>query len=141
MKKMIIMIGIPGAGKTTFADILPTNHVRVSIDRLPTRTRNGEDKLLLKACKSGKDIVVDAANVDKIKRKKYIRFAREYGYSVCALFMDASMDAAMARNESRGRVVPYGAIKGYAELLEVPTLDEGFDRIFTVWDDWDPRRK
>lgn len=114
---------------------------RVSIDKLPNRTRNAEDKLLLEYCRAKKDIIVDAANIDKTKRAGYVRFAKEFGYTVTALFVDASLNMALVRNASRTRQVPKGAIVSYCEKLQVPTKDEGFDFVFTLWDDWTPAGK
>jgi bifunctional polynucleotide phosphatase/kinase len=138
---MVVLVGIPGAGKTTVVEAMLGSLERVSIDRLPNRTRNAEDKLLLQYCREKKDIVVDAANIDKTKRAGYIRFAREFGYVVTAVFVDASINMALVRNASRNRQVPKGAIMAYAEKLQVPTKDEGFDFIFTVWDDWLPAKQ
>lgn len=139
MKSMTVLVGIPGAGKTWIAKALFPEHVRVSFDKLPNRTRNDEDKLILKTCRSGADVVIDAANVERIKRIKYIRFAREHGYTVHAVMIDTSLDAALVRNESRDRKVPEGAIRAYCEKLEMPTVEEGFDNVFVMWNDWDPR--
>lgn len=141
MRNLTVLIGIPGAGKTTIAKSLFPGHVRVSFDALPNRTRNDEDKLIIRTCRKGLDIIVDSANVDRLKRMKYVRFAREFGYSVHALLIDTSLDAALARNEARERKVPEGLVRAYCEKLEMPTLDEGFDNVFIMWNDWDPRAK
>lgn len=135
---MVVLVGIPGAGKTTVAESMFGALERIALDKLPNRTRNAEDKLLLQYCREKKDIVIDAANIDKAKRAGYIRFAREYGYTVTALFVDASLNMALVRNASRNRQVPKGAIVSYCEKLQVPTKDEGWDYIFTIWDDWVP---
>ena len=139
MKNMIVLVGIPASGKTTITKNLFSSHVLVSFDQLPNRTRNEEDKLIMKTCKQGLDIVIDAANIDKRKRAKYINYAQEYGYSVHAVFVDTSLDAARKRNASRERQVPDGMIKSYAEKIEHPSTEEGFDTVFVMWNDWQPR--
>ena len=139
MKQMTVLIGIPAAGKTTITKSLFSSHVVVSFDRLPNRTHNDEDKLIMKTCRSGADLVIDAANVDKAKRRKYIRYAKEHGYTVHALFVDTSLDVALARNRARERQVPEGMIRAYCEKIEYPTVEEGFTNIFIVWNSWDPR--
>lgn len=141
MKKMVVLIGIPAAGKTTIARELFSSHECVSLDRLPNRTRNAEDKLLIELCSTGRDIIVDGANIDKLKRMRYLRFAKEYGYDAVALMVDSSLDAALARNEQRDRKVPEGAIKSYCEKLEYPDVEEGFSQVFIMWNNWDPRQK
>lgn len=141
MKNLVVIVGIPAAGKTTMTRALFSSHEAVSIDKLPSRTRNGVDKLLMAVCATGRDIVIDAANIDKVTRMRFIRFAADYGYEAHAVFIDTSLDAALARNESRSRKVPEGAIRSYCEKLEVPTEAEGFKTVYTVWNDFDPRRK
>lgn len=139
MKQMVVMIGIPAAGKTTLTKSLFSSHVVVSFDRLPNRTHSDEDKLIMKTCRRGVDIVIDAANIDEAKRRKYMRHAKEYGYDVHAMFVDTSLDVALARNESRDRKVPEGMIRAYCEKIQYPTHKEGFKNIFVVWNSWDPR--
>lgn len=139
VKNMTVLIGIPAAGKTTVTKNLFSSHVVVSFDRLENRTRNDEDKMILKTCRLGNDIVIDAANIDKAKRRKYIRYAKEHGYKVNAVFVDTSLDAALARNKTRERQVPEGMIRAYCEKVQYPSLDEGFENIFILWNDWDPR--
>lgn len=139
MKNMVVLVGIPAAGKTTITKSLFSSHVTVSFDQLPNRTRNDEDKLIMRVCKRGLDLVIDAANIDKRKRAKYINYAKEYGYKVHAVFIDTSLDAARKRNASRERQVPDGMLKAYAEKIEYPSTDEGFDTVFTMWNDWQPK--
>lgn len=141
MKTMVVLVGIPGAGKTFVREHLFAAHKSVEFDKLSSRTRNAEDKQLMKLCKTGVDIVVDAANVSVSKRRKYIRFAKQYDYRITALLVDTSMDLALARMALRKRKVPQGAIEGYARDLVIPTLSEGFDAVITLWDDYDPRGK
>ena len=137
---MVVLIGIPGAGKSTVREQMFSGHAVVSLDILQHKTRNDEDKLLIELCESGVDIVVDGANIDKVRRMGYLRFAREYGYHATALFVDTSLDAALARNELRERKVPEGAIRSYCRNLEVPEMSEGWDYVFTIWNIFDPRR-
>lgn len=138
---LIVLVGIPGAGKTTMTAALFSSHEQVSMDRLPNRSRNAVDKMLIQLCSTGKDIVVDAANIDRITRMRFTRFAKDYGYDAHAVFIDTSLDAALARNEMRDRKVPEGAVRAYCEKLEMPTEAEGFANVITVWNDYDPRRK
>jgi bifunctional polynucleotide phosphatase/kinase len=137
---LVVLVGIPGAGKTTVTRALFSSHESVAMDKLPDRSRNAVDKMMMRLCAGGKDIVVDAANIDRITRMRFVRFAKDYGYDAHALFIDTSLDAALARNEGRSRKVPEGAIRSYCSKLEVPTEAEGFKTVLTVWNDWDPRR-
>ena len=141
-KGMIIIIGIPGAGKSTLVEQLFPLHECVSLDALPERGQNSEDKLLFKLCERGANIVIDKANIDKITRIRYINMAKEHNYdSIQAVILDTSYDAACARNATRKRHVPPGVIKDYAQKFEWPKIEEGYtSEPWTVWNNWDPRR-
>lgn len=138
-KNMVVLVGIPGAGKTWVAESLFTSHVRISIDQLKRRSRNDEDNLLIRTMREGRDVVVDTANVTISKRRRYLRFARKFGYTTFAVVVDTSIDLALARNQVRERKVPEGAVWSYAKQLQWPTKAEGFKDVITLWDDWDPR--
>lgn len=142
MKSMIIIIGIPGAGKSTLVAQLFPLHECVSLDALKERTQNAEDKLLFALCEQGKNIVVDKANIDRTTRLRYINMAKDHGYdNIQAVYLDTSYDAACARNATRKRQVPTGVIKDYAKKAEGPMLDEGYtSEPWTVWNNWDPRK-
>ena len=67
----VILIGIQGAGKSTFyRERFFDTHVRVSLDMLKTRHR---ERALLEAClATGQPLVVDNTNVTAAERARYI---------------------------------------------------------------------
>jgi len=97
------------------------------------------DKLMLQAVKAKRHIVVDAANTRITQRRRYIALAKKNGYKVYALVADTSMDLAGARMKHRGRKVPKGAMENYANEMQWPKKEEGFDEVLVMWDDFDPR--
>ena len=139
MKKLVVLMGIPGSGKTWIRENYFSASEVVSLDRLEIRSRNAEDKLLLKILKTGKDIVVDGANVTKSKRRKYIELGHRFGYKVFVAIVDTHLHLAYARMDQRERKVPRGSMDGYANDLQWPERVEGWDGKLILWDDWDPK--
>jgi len=135
--ELVLFIGIPGSGKSTFysRNFLNT-HVRINRDMLRTETR---EKILIEACLRAKQpFVLDNTNVTREKRAAYIAQARATQFRVIGYFFDCPVDIALERNGQRvGKAkVPNVAIFSMAKKLEVPELGEGFEELFRVKNDF-----
>jgi predicted kinase len=120
----VIMIGIPGAGKTSlYRQRFEGTHARVE-----------EKRLIDAALASGSSVVVDNTNPRRADRAAIIAIARGRGARVIGYFFEVSTRAAVARNAVRtGKdKVPNVAIFTVAKRLEPPARDEGFDELFRV---------
>jgi len=131
--EMIIFIGIPASGKTTFyAQRFLATHVRVSMDLLRTRHR---ENAFISACLSTRQrLVVDNTNPARSDRARYIEAARGAGFRVIAYFFEPDPKASHERNalrEERWRVPPAGLF-GMLKRLERPAMEEGYDQVFVV---------
>jgi predicted kinase len=127
----VIFCGIQGAGKSTFyRERFFDTHVRVNMDMLKTRHR---EKLLLQACIDGKQpFVIDNTNVFAAERAIYILAARSAGFRVTGYYFEAELRSAIWRNKQRQRIVPIAGLLGKWKRLQRPTLEEGFDELWTV---------
>ncbi|HKH48781.1 MAG TPA: ATP-binding protein [Thermoanaerobaculia bacterium] len=129
----ILLIGIQGAGKSTFyRERFFDTHVRINLDMLKTRYR---ERVLLSACLLAKQpFVVDNTNVLAKERARFIEPARENAFRVHAYFFEPDVRASIARNARRtGKgVIPVKGVLGTHKRLEPPRLEEGFDRIYRV---------
>ena len=131
--EMIIFIGIPASGKSTFYEKnFATTHTRISLDILKTRFR--ENKMLLEAVDSGKSCVIDNTNVSVHERKKYIDIAKEHGYKIIGYYFRSAIDECRIRNAQRTgkKRVPEVALRSRAALLQQPSYAEGFNELFYV---------
>ena len=152
--EMVLMVGIPGCGKSTYARERLAGHLRISrdemrgdpaeVDRLawryrrevhpknkkPKKVRRAEYILVSDALRSGRDIVIDSTNTTRSKRELNIRLAKEHGARVRAVFF-TDHEAAMERNARRiGKErVPDRSMRRILDNLEPPSAGEGIDEI------------
>ena len=133
----IILIGLPGAGKTTFyREKFATAHIHISKDLWPNATGRAkrQEKAMEESLASGKSVVVDNTNPTIAERAAIIGVARKHGARVIGYFFDISTRAAVARNANRAGAgkVPNVAIFTTAKRLQPPAVSEGFDELYRV---------
>ena len=137
VKECVLLVGLPGSGKTTFFRARFANtHAHVSKDLWPNvrdkRARQARE--LIDRLESGASVVVDNTNAAAAERAPVIAHARQQGARVIGYFFDVAPRVALARNarrEGKGRV-PAVAIHTIAKRLEPPTMAEGFDELYRV---------
>lgn len=129
----IIFCGIQAAGKSTFYShhFLQT-HLRISMDLL--RTRNRERRFLELCLQTGQRFVIDNTNPTAEERERYTKPALAANFRLNAYYFEISVGEAIRRNSARsGKArIPEKGIGGTRKRLEVPTLEEGFSRLFKV---------
>jgi predicted kinase len=136
MADCIILIGLQGAGKTTFCRARFPDHVHVSGDLFPN-ARHKADRVLAeleRALDAGRPVVVDNTSPTAAVRAPLIAAARARGAAVIGYFLDVAPAEAAARNRGReGRArVPDVAVYATAKRLEQPRRAEGFDALYRV---------
>lgn len=129
----VILIGIQGAGKTTFYQRrFADTHVRLNLDMLRTRAR---ERILLEAClRAGQPFVIDNTNVRVSERAAYLAAARAAGFRAAAYFFVPELRASIARNNAREgkQAIPVKGLVGTFKRLEPPAREEGFDAVYEV---------
>jgi predicted kinase len=131
--QLILLIGIPGSGKSTFyVQQFFHTHVRVNLDLL--RTRNRENRLLQFCFETQQRAVVDNTNVSIKDRKKYIDLAKLNRFRITGYYFATNLQVCLQRNAGRTgrqRIDDRGVVAKY-RLLQVPAVDEGFDELYYV---------
>ena len=107
--QVIMLVGIPGSGKSTYA----------------------------KAADRESVIVLDSTFVEPERRWQVLQIARQYGVPVMAVWMDTEWDVCVARNAGRpeDRRVPVEVMQGMYQRLfdERPREEEGFGEVRRVY--------
>jgi len=103
--ELILLIGIPAAGKSTFArEQLFDTHVRLNLDMLRTRVK---EMRLLEAClKSRISCMVDNTNITRAGRARSIPLAKTARFRVTGYCLETSLETALSttiRNSQRWR--------------------------------------
>ncbi len=130
--KAILFMGLQASGKSTFYHRFMSEYVHINLDSLHTRNK---ERILLTSClEEQRSFVVDNTNPLAEDRARYIKAAREYGYEVEGYFFQSILSVCLERNRSRtGKArVPDIALAGTSKRLEMPSVAEGFDRLWFV---------
>ena len=130
----VILVGLPGAGKSTFYRDRFASHVYISKDTYSGNKQARQDTAVRQALAHGHSIIVDNTNVTVEERAEVIAIAREFGARVVGYYIEATTSEAVARNERRmgKEKVPKVAIFTRAKRLVPPALGEGFDELHTM---------
>jgi predicted kinase len=142
--KLIITVGLPGSGKSTYLAKLGVNAISSDeIRRLITDDPLDQNMnarifatvryLVRQRISAARPVTyVDATHLTSWERKPYVKLAQRYGCQLEALFFDVPTETCIARNQARDRVVPEEAIRKMARLLVPPSKEEGFTSVLTI---------
>jgi hypothetical protein len=135
--EVVILVGLPGAGKTTFfRERFAESHVHISKDNLRNNRRpeRRQRELTERALMAGHSVVLDNTNASAEERAATIAQARKHSARVIGYFFDCSPRECLARNalrEGRARIPQIG-IYATAKRLRPPDRAEGFDELYVV---------
>ena len=125
---MILIIGLPNAGKTTYS--IQFENV-IHFDNIP-HTNNEEwyNKCDELAKKSSDDITIEGIYNNRNRRIKLLEACKDKSIKKC-IWIDTDVKECIKR-ENRNRSIH--TIIGHHTLFEPPTYDEGWDEIIILKD-------
>jgi len=145
--KLIITVGLPGSGKSTYFARLGVNAIssdeirRLIADDPHDQSMNARifatvRYLVRQRVAAGRPVTyVDATHLTPWERKPYVKLAQRYKCELEALFFDVPVETCIARNQTRDRIVPGEAIRKMASRLVPPSKKEGFTRVRRIGPD------
>jgi predicted kinase len=134
--ELAVLCGLQASGKTTFCRAHLGGHAVVSKDLMPNaRHKERRQRALIgQALAEGRDVVVDNTNPSVEERAPIIVLGRTYGAKVVAYYFRSVLADCVRRNAARsGReLVPEVGLFSTAARLEIPSVSEGFDELWSV---------
>lgn len=151
MKKLYMLVGIPGTGKSTWiknqdwvgdcAIISSDNHIAAYADSVGGTYNSVFDEYystaatkVIEDVKSAiindKDVIWDQTNISVKSRNKKIALFDDY-YKIAVYFKIPDDDELERRLKSRpGKTISRRVLYQMTSALETPTIEEGFDEIW-----------
>ncbi len=141
---VVLAIGLPGSGKTTWfgrrgITPLSSDLLRgILFDDVEEQRYQGLVFSTLRSLLRARLIskmpmnYVDATNLSIHERRQWIKMAKSFGYEVQAVFFDVPLEVCLERNRSRDRMVSEDVMRKMAEKLKPPMFEEGFEKITVV---------
>jgi bifunctional polynucleotide phosphatase/kinase len=128
--EMILLVGKPASGKTTFCNKYYPKYTRINMDILKTKAKCV--KATNEAIKNKHNIVIDNTNSNKDVRKIYLDIAKKHNMLVKIYVFEMSIELCkhlnayrVQRTKGKTKKIPKLVYNIYNKKYEEPTDDEG----------------
>ena len=144
---LILLVGVPGSGKTTYAEKYVEEHpntIHISSDRIraelwgseATQGDNNEVFSLMQSrtieeLNNGKNVVYDATNITRKDRSYIIALCPKFVKIECHIVW-APIETCIERDSARNRTVGKEVINRMLKRFQSPYYDEGISEIKVV---------
>lgn len=139
MSKFYMMVGIAGSGKSYIANeigckIVSSDAIRKELygseedQSHNDRVFNEVHKRIKSAIKNGEDVIYDATNLSRKRRKNFLK-ELPADVEKIAVVAATELEVILEQNASRVRHVPEDVIMRMFKTMTLPRLDEGWDSI------------
>ena len=142
--RLIVLVGLPGSGKTTWAarqpySVLSSDAIRQliaddpSIQTIHRQVFGTLRRLARQRLELRRPITcIDSTALTRWERRPWLRLADDADCEAEAIFFATPLEICLARNAGRDRVVPAEVVREMARRLEPPSIGEGFARVITL---------
>jgi predicted kinase len=150
MSNIILLVGISGAGKSTWAKKFLQNnpqYIYLNADKMRlimTGDESNQDKnyqvfqtlehMTSYLMSLGNNLIIDNTNYNKKNRLIWNRLATAFNYNKEWVVFKTPLEQCILNNEKRARKVPIDVIKRQHENFTIP-LDEGGKITYVDWNE------
>lgn len=134
-QEMIIMVGYPGSGKSSFCKRHLNSYERVNLDELKSYSKCVA--VIERSLLGSESVVVDNTCPDVSSRKRYIELAEKHKIPVRCFVMNTTLEHAKHNNRFRriaesGAQVPGIAFNTFKSRYKAPCVTEGLSDVLFV---------
>lgn len=150
MTKLIYLVGIPGCGKSTWAEtnkdklnavIHSSDAIREEFGDVNDQSKNTDVFQILHSrikmdLKAGNNVIYDATNLNRKRRVAFLNEIKNIPCEKICILFATPWEMCLARNYARDRHVPEDVMVRMYKNFQTPTLYEGWDDVQIVWADY-----
>ena len=135
MAKIVMMVGLPGSGKSTYADKLKekgyvihsSDNIREEFGDINDQSKNNDVFVTLHRriktdLKDSKNVVFDATNLSRKRRMAFLRELKNIPCEKECVLIATPYEMCMAQNIKRDRKVPFEVIFNMLKSLIKPSV-------------------
>lgn len=143
--KVVIMSGLPGAGKDTYVQkhyknwpVVSLDAIRISMKIAPT-DKSGNGRVIQEAkeqarvyLRNQQGFVWNATNITQSMREQLISLCIQYAAEIIVIYVEVPYKALFKQNSAREAIVPAGVMQRLVHKLEVPDITEAHEVVYAV---------
>jgi predicted kinase len=143
MNKFVMLCGLPGSGKSTYAERLAveedfiihsSDNIRAELGDVNDQSKNEEVfNLLHQRVKSSlnnmHNVLYDATNLNRRRRMAFLRELKNIPCRKICVLVAAPWEVCLAQNSARDRQVPEEVMERMYKSFQMPSTCEGFDEV------------
>lgn len=148
MTEMIMMCGIPGSGKTMYAEQLAkeknyivhsSDKIREELGDINDQSKNVEvfetlHKRFKNDLQNGESVVYDATNLNRKRRVAFLKELKNIPCKKICVLAAAPWEVCLAQNFARERHVPEEVMIKMYKNFQMPSVYEGFDEVIVHYE-------